>query len=425
MSVRPFPLVRAGRILLSVTILTLSGCVDLFFPRDDGGPRPTLNLVTLGLNSESTYYETLPNEQLEAAEYVPVDDEPRVIRGLIANEEDVDVYNIGPVAAGDRIVADVTADPSLDAAIALFDESGSVLLVNDHRNIYLGSAAPFIDVVIQQPSQACYLAYSATPGYPAENGEYGLLVSRTFPVDPPPLRPDVILLVFDGGRSVRVGGRSPVNVPVFDATNVSDEFSGQTETMMAKITAAVREDFEGFDVTILSTAEEAAAEPGISRIYFGTYDEALLGVAEGVDEFNSRQGQVAIVFTDTFNAFSRLRPSAEQMSQAIANVASHEIGHLLGMVHTHDPGGLMDVTASLKRLLQNQAFSHSPLYQAVFPVGFQDALQYLLNTVGGDVTVVMNKLLDRQSRVMAVKENDNEPPARESLRLSGCSLKPH
>ena len=52
---------------------------------------------------------------------------------------------------------------------------------------------------------------------------------------------------------------------------------------------------------------------------------------------------------DTFEAFDPLRPSVAAMSQAIANVACHEIGHLLGLVHTQSPNDIMDVTASLRQ----------------------------------------------------------------------------
>jgi len=154
---------------------------------------------------------------------------------------------------------------------------------------------------------------------------------------------------------------------------------------MSTVVQRVRDDYAAYDATILSTSEGTNYESGMSRVFFGTFDPALLGVAEGVDEFNGARDQEAIVFTDTFDAFVKLSPTLEQMSQALANVTSHEIGHLLGLVHTADIYGVMDVTASLRYLMRDQAFSRSPLEDGTFPVGYQDDALTLAESVGGDL----------------------------------------
>lgn len=413
-----------ARGLVCLGALVLSGCGFEFALSGTDPPRPTLNLSTLGLDSEDTYYEDLRNDLFEEAEVVAISDEPRVIRGGIDGITDVDVYDLGPVLPGDRIVVNMTAADTLDGAIALFDGAGTALLVNDHRNVYLGTSLPFVDVVIQHESSACYVAVSGTPGFNS-SGDYALVATRYFPVDLPDARPDVLLLVFNGGKDVRIGSRRPVNVPVFDAGNISSDFAGQTDVMVENVVDQVREDFSGFDVTILSTSEGDEYAPGVTRIYFGTYDEALLGVAEGVDEFNATRSQTAIVFTDTFEAFLRLEPSVERIAQAVANVASHEIGHLLGMVHTDDPSGIMDVTASLSALMQDQSFALSPIYAAVFPIGNQGAVQYLLDTVGGDSDFLAAKSRAMRSRVFSFADDDDRVPARELMKLSGCGLEGH
>ena len=65
-------------------------------------------------------------------------------------------------------------DGSLDGVIAAFDEAGTALLVNDHRNVYLGLVEPFVDVVVRRESSAFFVAVSATPGY-ASSGDYVLI----------------------------------------------------------------------------------------------------------------------------------------------------------------------------------------------------------------------------------------------------------
>lgn len=411
------------RRLAAVSVLISGGCGAVPGTEDARGSHSTLNLSVLGIGSESTYYETNPNHQLELAEFVEITDEPRVIRGRISGANDVDVYDLGPVTHGERILVTMTPDDSLDGAIALFDDTGTALLVNDHRNVYLGKAEPFVDIVILHASLSCFVAVSATPGYNS-SGDYGLVASKEYPVDVPDLRPDVVLLVFDGGSNVRIGTRPPVNVPVFDAADISPVYAGQTEVMIDRIVEGVREDYRGIDVTIISTSEGFTYEPGMTRVFFGTFDEALLGVAENVDEFNATSSQQAIVFCDTFEAFMRLDPSVSQMAQAIANVTSHEAGHLLGMIHTHDPGSIMDVTASLSELLGDQAFIRAPIYSAVFPLGYQDAVQYLFDTMGGDAGVWFFKELPTRRRI-SQPQDDDHVPARAELCLSSCCLHEH
>jgi hypothetical protein len=114
----------------------------------------------------------------------------------------------------------------------------------------------------------------------------------------------------------------------------------------------------------------------------GSYDAALLGVADNVDAYNSRLEQSAIVFVDTFEVFGVLNPSVDEMADALANVTSHEIGHLLGLQHTRDPLGIMDITASLRQMLAPQTFRASALHPETFRVGFQNGPRSLLEAVG-------------------------------------------
>ena len=410
-----------ARRIAYLAALLLSGCGSGLGTGGIGGLSSSLNLSTVGLDDESTFYETDANEGFESAELVEVSSQSRVIRGSIDDAADVDIYDFGAVVPGDRIIVNTTTAATLSGAVGLFDGNGTELLVNDHRNVYLGRVEPFVDVVIREASPSCFLAVTATPGY-GSSGDYALTASRQEDAASLTPEPDVVLMVFDGGERVRIGSRDPINVPAFDAAAILDRYAGETQTMMDQVVEMVRDDYAAYDITILSTHEGDTFASGMTRLYFGTYDPALLGVAEGVDEFNATTQQNAIVFTDTFAAFSPLSPSTAQMSQALANVASHEIGHLLGLVHTEDPLGIMDVTASLNELLRDQALTRSPIYSAVFPVGYQDAVTYLLDVLGGDEQLAMAARPDRTRRTHRSILDGERSPARKGWRLSSCCV---
>ncbi len=382
----------------------------------------TLGLSPLNDPDVDSFAEAGPNDLLELAESIPASEEPRVIRGDLSDADDVDVYDLGSVSPGDHLQVAVSTDSSLPTAIALFDDTGALLLVNDHRNVYMGRHGPFVDVVIRRASTAAFLALSITPGYESQ-GEYDLVVTKTAGAEVPSSNPDTMLLVFNGASSAKIGTRSPVDVPPFDAAFISPNYRGRTDELIAQVVSRVREDYAGYNVTFLSTSEGAVLEDSMTRIFFGTFDAALLGVAEGIDEFNDNDSQEAIVFTDTFEAFMQLDPTLEEMAQALANVASHEAGHLLGLVHTSDPNGIMDVTASLSQLMVDQYFTQSPLYREVFPVGFENEVQSLLDSVGGNSEVVLAAQSFTLPKINREKSRTVGQAARTFGPFSSCCLK--
>jgi hypothetical protein len=115
-----------------------------------------------------------------------------------------------------------------------------------------------------------------------------------------------------------------------------------------------------------------------------------------------------------------LSPSVSEMALSVANVASHEMGHLFGMVHTANPVEIMDVTASLQELLEDQVFTRSPIYPAVFPLGDQDGVQYLLDAVGGDSAMVRS--FASQPQAQTLRKDRIRVSARSRWRFSTCSL---
>ncbi len=420
MFVRKSELWNAARCFSVAGAISVVGCGVSLAPDGSSGPRTTLGSSVVPDPTGPAFQEGPSNGAFDEAELVDVAEQSRLIQGRIAGSDDVDIYDLGFVSPGDRIIVTMSADLTLDGALALFDEDGAALLVNDNRNVYLGRREPFIDVVASRFSSSCYVAVSATPTLD-DVGDYTLVASKQPDSPVSEGRSSTVLLVFSGGDDVRIGRRPAVDVQPFDAEGIHPSFADQTDQMVAELVAMVREDYEAYDINILSTSEGDRFDGSMSRVFFGTFDPGLLGVAEGVDEFDADQQQEAIIFTDTFAAFSQIEPTVLQMAQALANVTSHEIGHLLGLVHTRDTLGIMDITASLRGLTADQAFRASPLHETVFPIGDQDSIDLLLGTLGGDAELADLKRAASEERSKVIFDSAGLPD-RSDFHLSTCGL---
>jgi len=289
-----------------------------------------------------------------------------------------------------------------------------ILGVYDERQrliAYLNRASPVtgppaIDLVLRADVAGLHVVVSARSAGTADR-PYAVRLSLTGPQTVPAGVPQALVLSFAGRDQVRIGSRLPVNVPPFDAGRIDPRFAGQTETIIQRVVELVRADYAGLNVSIHTDADRPTGPH--STVYFGTYDAALLGLADNIDPYNAAAEQAAIVYTDTFALFSRLNPDVEAISQVLANVASHEAGHLLGLRHTADPHDIMDVTASARQMMLDQWFKLGRLDASVMPLGFQDAPTLLSWTVGGALPAVRKILWPQCARTaddIAPEEDD-------------------
>jgi hypothetical protein len=322
------------------------------------------------------------------------------VNGSIADAEDIDVYELGPLSAGDRLTVDLDASvDELDASVVLFDTDsdkniGTLFAANDDGYRDPSGIDPYLDEVIRHSSQHYHLAIEALHGTLLEAGAYEvkIVVERGKAV-PQPQR-QTILIDFDGGSSTASSGQA-ITVASFDASSIDINYQGQTQTIKNAIIATVKENFAGFGADILNTDEDVPpADGSYSTVFIGQVgpdniiDESEgLGMAlYGTDSYNKNNTDNAVVFPASFGLSALGILTSSQLGLAIGNVASHEAGHLLGLNHVLDPSSLMNTFDSPQTLLLDQRFKRSTIHLAIFDSMSlfltQDAGLLLAETIG-------------------------------------------
>lgn len=364
---------------LSIVVLaSLTGCLPLDFstwgdqvlsfpaPEPLSGPRVN---------------EVEPNDGMAEANTIVFDGQVVLVGDVAAKDDfDFDVFALGPVEAGDRVVAELAANAGSDIVLGLFDGGFNLLGYVDYSR---GTIAPGrIDLVLHESVDTLYVA-TGTRSVSQTNRLYNVGVTVTPNVGIPPLNPQLVVLNFIGASGVRIGRQTPVNVPPFDVATIDSRLEGKTQEVIQSVLAMVCEDYAGLDIEFYLAGDPNIPAGNLTTIHFGTYSDRYLGLADNVDPFNRDSTQNAIIYTDTFSLFSALFPTQEQIAQVLANVASHELGHLLGLRHTADIKDLMDVTATARQMLHDQWHKVAELHSSIMAIGYQDAATMLSWCVGG------------------------------------------
>ena len=352
--------------------------------RDDIDPDPLVpeDMGATESEVETTDQESEPNGTFSTANRpIAGIHEQIVVRGAIDEVGDVDVFELGAVSAGDVLRIDVSAlDDSLDPALAVFDDQGLLVIDNDDTDYGAGIFDPSIELLARRDGDPYYVAVTHSPAE-SSTGPYQLTVSVTTGTDVPEVAAQTVLLDFDGGVSSDplVGMMS---IAPFDAEAIDASFAGQTDAVKQLVVETVAQDFASVDVRVVTTDDDPPEAP-FSTIFVGHFDFMAFGIAQGIDQYNSNPSDTAVVFADSFGPelFGELL-TVQELGTAIGNVASHEIGHLLGLVHVVDPTALMDKDSPADSLLDDQAFIEAPLSPSVFPIGSQDSLLLLSEILG-------------------------------------------
>ncbi|MGQ9651672.1 MAG: matrixin family metalloprotease [Phycisphaerae bacterium] len=364
--------------LSSVVLACLVGCLPLDF---SGWEDQVLSFPAPQPLSGPQISEVEPNDDMTAANVVIFDGQVTLVGSIAAKDSfDFDVFALGPAEAGDRVVAELAASAGSDVVLGLFDDGFNLLAYVDYSR---GTAAPGrIDLVLRESVDTLY-AIAGTRSLSEATRLYNVGISVTPKVGVPASNPQMVVLNFIGASGVRIGRQAPVNVPPFNVAAIDPRFEGKTDEVIQSVLAMVREDYAGLDVDFYLAGDPNIPAGDLTVIHFGTYSDRYLGLADNVDAFNRDGTQNAIIYTDTFSLFNVLRPTQEQIAQVLANVASHELGHLLGLRHTADIHDIMDITASARQMLNDQWHKVADLHSSIMAIGYQDAPTMLSWCVGG------------------------------------------
>ena len=300
------------------------------------------------------------------------------IRGSIDTGGDLDVYDLGALSAGDRLVVDLRRSSGFfDFLVAVFDEDGHLLITGRDD----GSDS-HVDRVVRHSSPHYFLAVTHARVLTVA-GDYEIEVQLERGGGVPEAAGQIVFLDFDGG-TVEDPFLGAVELDPFDAADIDPSYQDQSGVVKAAVQATVGQNFEAFNLTILTSDTGAPpAEGDYSTIYFGGFNRTAFGAGQGVDPYNSDRADNAIVYTGSFTpeVFS-VPPDAERLGVAIGNIASRELGHLLGLHDVDDPAAVMDREPSADTLLQDQEFKIADLAEDVFPLGAQDSFTLLLEVLG-------------------------------------------
>ena len=344
--------VRKGMWIVGLLVI-LQGCGPGFFPSAD-------------VESEE------PNNNFSQAQAVNADALRTVqIAGSFSAQNDLDVFSLGDLVEGETISVQMRS-----SRIVLGREMALVIFDGDLNAANAAGVSPsliFEEVLthVVRKSGHYYLALSSGELF---TQTYSVVVALGTETVPPP-RPQTVFLNFNGISSLNIGSVRFRNLLPFSSTNLAINHAA----IAADILQRVRNDFGNLNISIVSSYDTFAPAQPHSTIYITGSEDGYFGLAESIDWYNENPQDNAVVFA---GSLAKSASSTGRFSQLVANVVTHETGHLLGLIHTDDNTEIMDISTPTFMLEMDQAFHRAPLASKEFPIGWEDTLELLTFTLG-------------------------------------------
>ncbi len=318
-----------------------------------------------------------------------------VILGNLETKDDIDIYSIeNSFNNGDNLDISISSEKK-ELALGLFKDDGSLILINDHRNAFLGKRGPSVNFTFPDHYEQIYLVITSTPGFYSNNSvNYQIKIKQGLGKKYSPEKQN-IFIDFKGGKEInRPSSNLYLNSIEIENSFIGEKYSSSVEDIKNFIIQKVKRDYEAYEnIDFYIEDSNISNYTTVSFVNSGGIDRGYLGLTlNGIDEYNQNKSGETVIFLDTigivienYNDYYGYQPSASDLSQFIANIISHEIGHSLGLVHTTDYDDLMDTTASIYDLFKDQEFKTSQINEVVYPIGSQDS-QYMLDLILKDKT---------------------------------------
>ncbi len=367
-----------GVLLVAAMLVSATGCTPVTV--EDGvvdGNRDEGLTSALG----KTYGE--PNNGFNSSVVAVFGADNRAtLQGTVSRNGDLDVYLLGDLTAGDELLIEASTPGSgLDVSIAVFDGAGRLLANND--DITDNNLDARIEWIVRRDGSRYYLVVTNSPfaASRSRTGTYSVDIENLGATEVPEPIAQTIVLDFNGGF-VDAPLLGTMNIVAFDAGDISPVYEGDTQDMKEGIREVFAQNYERFNVTVL-TSDDPTPDRPFASIFFGGFDEDAYGIAEDVDLYNINRCDDALIFPESFtlDQFSDI-PSVSEMSIAIGNVAAHEAGHLLGLNHVSSEADIMDDRSPADAFLTDQEFRNSPLSSDIMSIGTQDSVLLLTDIVG-------------------------------------------
>lgn len=312
------------------------------------------------------------------------------IQGELDSTSDIDLYKLGPATAGERITIEVKGVNGFNTVAALFDGNNDLIDANDDRSYYGGQIDPYISRVIRRDTPNLYVgvAVSSTAHFGNSSGRYDggsytITAKRESGGVIPVAKHQLVYLNFEGGDLVQIGLEPMVTMRAFSGASISSRLAGDTDYLIDLCVQHMREDFAAYDVELRDSRHYPKPSEPHSTLYFGNYNSKYLGLADNVDTYNTYLEQEAIIYTEDLANYEGLFPSAEEVGQCMANIASHELGHLLGLEHSRDELDCMATARTARQIIENDlTFRRSMMQSDVFPIGYQNEPRLLSWNIG-------------------------------------------